>query len=110
MSAEVWLWITIVGIGITGVMTRCSFLLLGERLVLPASIERALRQAPAAVLAATVAPAILTTQSGLLGALENPRLAAALVAVAVMWASRSMLWAMAAGMAAYTVVRLLLAA
>jgi branched-subunit amino acid transport protein len=47
---------------------------------------------------------------GVVGAIENPRLAAAVVAALVMWASRQMLWSMAAGVAVYTAIRLLLAA
>jgi branched-subunit amino acid transport protein len=42
--------------------------------------------------------------------MENPRLAAAVVAALVMWASRQMLWSMAAGVAVFTAIRLLLAA
>ena len=107
MSPEARIWVAIVGIGLTGIVTRCSFLFLGERLVLPASVERALRHAPAAALAATVVPGVLMMDGTVLGAIENPRFAAALVAAAVMWVSRGMLWSMAAGVAVYTALRLL---
>jgi len=110
MSAEARVWIAIVGVGLTGIVTRCSFLFLGERLVLPESIERALRHAPAAALAATVVPGVLLMDGSVLGAVENPRFAAALVAAAVMWISRGMLWSMAAGVAVYTALRLLFGA
>ena len=110
MSPEARIWIAIIGIGLTGVVTRCSFLLLGERFVLPAPIGRALRHAPAAALAATVVPGVVLLDGSVLGALGNPRFAAALVAAAVMWVSRGMLWSMAAGVAVYTALRLLLGA
>ena len=110
MSPDARVWLAILGIGATGVLTRCSFLLFGERLVLPPAIERALRLAPAATLAATIAPSIWMADHGVVGAIENPRLAAAVVAALVMWASRQMLWSRAAGVAVYTAIRLLLAA
>jgi len=110
VSPDARIWVAILGVGATGILTRCSFLLFGDRLVLPPAIERALRLAPAAALAATVAPSILVIDSGAVGAMENPRLAAAVVAALVMWASRQMLWSMAAGVAVYTAIRLLLAA
>jgi branched-subunit amino acid transport protein len=107
VSPETKIWIAVLGVGATAVVTRCSFLLFGERLVLPESVERALRLAPAAALAATLAPSVIIMDDGALGAVENPRFAAAIVAAIVMWASRQMLWSMAAGLAAYTAVRLL---
>jgi len=110
MSPDARVWVAILGIGATGILTRCSFLLFGERLVLPPSIERALRLSPAAALAATVAPSVLMVDSGVVGAIENPRFAAAIVAALVMLATRQMLWSMAAGVAVYTAIRLLVAA
>ncbi len=110
MSPEARVWVAIVGIGLTGIVTRCSFMLFGERLVLPARLERALRHAPAAALAATVAPTVLVLEVNGPGGLEIPRLAAALVAAAVMWRWRGMLWSMAAGVAVYTALRLMLTA
>ncbi len=110
MSTAAETWWAILGIGATGIVTRCSFLVFGERLVLPAAVERALRLAPAAALAATVAPSVVMADASPLGALLSPRLIAAVVAAAVMWKSRQMIWSMAAGVAVYTGIRLLLAA
>jgi branched-subunit amino acid transport protein len=104
------IWFAIIGIGLTGVLTRCSFLLFGESLILPSRIEKALRLAPAAALAATVAPSILILDAGPLAAATHPRFIAAVVAALVMWRSRQMLWSMMAGIAAYTAIRLLLPA
>jgi branched-subunit amino acid transport protein len=104
------IWLAIIGVGLTGIVTRCSFLFLGDRLRLPPAVEKALRHAPAAALAATVAPGVWVLDSGWLGAVENPRFLAALVAGVVMWMTRGMLWSMAAGVAVYTALRLLVAA
>jgi branched-subunit amino acid transport protein len=106
VSPALQLWLAIVGIGLTTVVTRCSFLLLGERLRLPPLAERALKHAPAAALAAIVAPALLLADGHLDLAPGNYRLLAAIVAALVMWKSRSMLWTMAAGLAAFTLLRL----
>jgi len=106
VSATLALWIAIVGIGLTGVVTRCSFLVLGERLRLPPLAERALKHAPAAALAAILAPALVLADGHLELVPGNHRLLAALVAAVVMWRSRSMLWTMGAGLAAFTLLRL----
>jgi branched-subunit amino acid transport protein len=106
VSAELKLWFAIVGIGVTAVVTRCSFLLLGERLRLPPLAERALKHAPAAALAAILAPALLLTDGHLDLGPGNYRLLAAIVAGLVMWRSHSILWTMAAGLAAFTMLRL----
>jgi branched-subunit amino acid transport protein len=106
VSATLQLWLAIVGIGLTGVVTRCSFLVLGERLRLPPAAEQALKHAPAAALAAIIAPALLLSDGHLAFAPGNHRLLAAAVAGVVMWRSRSMLWTMAAGLVAFTLLRL----
>ncbi len=106
MSPTLKLWLAIVGIGLTGVVTRCSFLLLGDRLRLPPLAERALKHAPAAALAAILAPALLLADGRLDLAPGNYRLLAAIVAGVVMWKRHSILWTMAAGLAAFTMLRL----
>jgi branched-subunit amino acid transport protein len=106
VSRALQLWLAIVGIGLTGVVTRCSFLVLGARFRLPPLAERALKHAPAAALAAILAPALLVADGHLDLAPGNHRLLAAIVAAIVMWKSRSMLWTMAAGLAAFTALRL----
>ncbi len=107
MSATLTFWLAVVGIGLTGVVTRCSFLVLGDRLVLPRAVERALRHAPAAALSAIVAPAMLLVDGQVGLAPGNPRLVAGIAAGLVMWRTRGMLWSMAAGVAVYTALRLL---
>ncbi|HUO95181.1 MAG TPA: AzlD domain-containing protein [Steroidobacteraceae bacterium] len=106
MNATLRLWLAIVGIGLTGVVTRCSFLVLGERLRLPPVAERALKHAPAVALAAIIAPALLLVGGRPELALGNQRLWAALVASVVMGLTRSMLWTIAVGLAAFTLLRL----
>lgn len=59
MIEGVWLWITLALIGSTTILTRGSFIIPGERAKLPPVAQRVLRYAPAAALAALVAPDIL---------------------------------------------------
>ena len=106
MSRSALLWIAFVGIGLTGVVTRCSFLVFGERLRLPGAVEQALRHAPAAALAGILAPALVLVDGHAQLGPGNHRLLAGLVAALVMWRTHSMLWTMAAGVAAFTALRL----
>lgn len=106
MSPALASWVAIVGIALTGVVTRCSFLMLGERLRLPPLVEQALRHAPAAALGAIIAPALLLTGGHMELAPGNHRLLAALVAAAAIWWTRSILWTIVAGIAVFTALRL----
>ncbi|NMG48708.1 AzlD domain-containing protein [Azoarcus communis] len=81
MSDGLTLWLTFAAIGATTLMTRGSFIMLGEKARLPAALHRALRYAPAAALSALVVPDILL-DGGQLQPL-NPKLLAAVVVVVV---------------------------
>jgi len=81
MSEGLWLWLTLLAIGSTTVITRGSFILLGEKGRLPPAFQRALRYAPAAALSALVVPDLLL-DGGDFDPL-NPKLAAGLVVIAV---------------------------
>jgi branched-subunit amino acid transport protein len=81
MTFDNSLWITLVLIGLATTLPRGSFILLGARVTLPELVKRALRYAPAAALAALVVPDIVVVT----GSVHpfNPKLAAAVVAVAL---------------------------
>jgi branched-subunit amino acid transport protein len=53
------LWLIFLLIGLATTLPRASFIVLGNRVALPATLQRALRYAPAAALAAIVAPDML---------------------------------------------------
>jgi branched-subunit amino acid transport protein len=99
------IWLVIVGLTLVTVVTRSFFLVLGERVPLPARVQHALRYAPACALVALIAPEVLLQQGALALQFGNIKLLAALVAVATMLATRNMMATMAAGMAAYTALR-----
>jgi branched-subunit amino acid transport protein len=106
MSAQFLTWVAIVGISLTTVVTRGSFVAFAARLRLHPLVEEALRFAPAAVLGAIVVPALTLRHGQVDLSPANPRLIAAVVAALVMWRTRSMIWAIVAGMAAVTLLRL----
>lgn len=75
------IWPILLAIGLATTLPRASFIVLGHRLPLPAALQRALRYAPAAALAAIVAPDIFVAG----GAIQilTPKLGAALAVIAV---------------------------
>jgi branched-subunit amino acid transport protein len=99
-------WIVIAGLTLVTIATRSFFLVLGDHVPLPPRVQHALRYAPPCALAALVAPEVLFADAGQLVAPGDPKLVAALVAVAAMILTRSMLATMLLGMAAYMALRL----
>jgi branched-subunit amino acid transport protein len=85
VSDEATLWLAFVLIGLATTLPRASFIVLGNRVSLPPVVQRALRYAPAAALAAIVAPDVLVVAGDF--APLNPKLAGiiAAVAAAVLW-------------------------
>ena len=59
MTDELWLWLTFILLGLTTTLPRAGFIVAGNRVSLPATLQRALRYAPAAALAAIVVPDVL---------------------------------------------------
>ena len=101
-------WLTIALLTVATVVTRSSFFLIGDRLRLPAKVQHALRYAPAAALAAIVAPDLLMVGDAPVPSLLNPRLLAAIIAAAFFLRTRHMLGTIAVGMGAFTILRLFL--
>ena len=91
------LWLTFVLIGLATTLPRASFIVLGSRVALPPVLQRALRYAPAAALAAIVVPDVVLV-GGVLQPV-NPKLAAALAAVGAAVLSRNPWLPFLAGMA-----------
>ena len=85
MSGDLGLWFAFVLIGLATTLPRASFIVLGSRVILPSTLQRALRYAPAAALAGIVAPEVLVVAGDFTPL--NPKLAgvAAAVAAAMLW-------------------------
>ena len=104
----IWVWVTIAGLTLATIVTRAGFLLAGDRVRLPARVERALRYAPACALVAIVVPELVYTHGTLDLALSNFRLIAATAAAAFFLMRRDLLWTIVFGMAVFTALRLAL--
>jgi branched-subunit amino acid transport protein len=105
MNYDASLWLIFILIGLATTLPRASFIVLGNRVVLPSVLQRALRYAPAAALAEIVVPDVLVVG----GTLEvfNPKLAGAIVAVAAAALSRNPWLPFIGGMAALLGIRYL---
>lgn len=105
-AADVWL--TILLLTIATILTRSSFFLLGNSLKLPPKVQHALRYAPAAALAAIVAPDLVLSGGAMQLSWMNPKLMAGLGAAVFFLSTRHLLGTIVIGMALFTVLRLAL--
>lgn len=87
MSEGLALWAIFAALSLTTLLTRGSFILIGEKGRLPPALQRALRYAPAAALSALIMPDLLLEQ----GSFEpfNPKLLAGLVVMTLALRSRN---------------------
>jgi branched-subunit amino acid transport protein len=81
MNYDTTLWLIFIVLGLATTFPRASFIVLGNRFSLPPTLQRALRYAPAAALAAIVVPDVLVI-GGNVDPL-NPKLAAGIAAILV---------------------------
>ena len=87
MNYDASLWLTFILIGLATLLPRASFIVLGQRASLPDTVQKALRYAPAAALAAIVVPDVVLVNGA--PELFNPKLAAAIAAVLAVTLSRN---------------------
>jgi branched-subunit amino acid transport protein len=93
-------WLTIFAAGLITYATRLSFILLFERIEIPAWLRRALRFVPAAVLSAIIIPELVFQDGSLALTPANPRLLAGIIAILVAWRTKNILLTLISGMAA----------
>lgn len=94
------LWLAMLGMAVVTYLLRASFLLLPPSVETPPLLKRALRYVPAAVLTAIWAPEVLTAGGALALTLQNERLLAGAVAIAVAWRWRTTFATILAGLLA----------
>jgi branched-subunit amino acid transport protein len=95
-------------IGMTGItiVTRGFFLLSEREWPLPAWVNRGLRYAPLAALAAVIAPEVLLMDGTLVDDWRSPRLFAALAGTLYFWWRRDILGTIVVGTAAMLALKL----
>lgn len=94
------LWLALLGMTAVTFALRASFLLLPPGVETPAILRRALRYVPATVLTAIWLPEVLLPGSEMSLTLENERLLAGAVAIAVAWRYRQTFATIASGLLA----------
>jgi branched-subunit amino acid transport protein len=102
------IWLTIGLMTIATILTRSSFFLLGHAVKLPPKVQHALRYAPAAALAAIVAPDLLMSDGVLQLSWMNPKLMAGIGAAVFFLMTRRLLGTIVVGMALFTLLRIML--
>jgi len=107
MSA-VGIWLATALLAVATVVTRSSFFLLGRAVKLPPRLQHALRYAPAAALAAIVAPDLLLSDGAVHLAWTNPKLMAALGATLFFLGTRHLLGTIVVGMGLFSLLRVML--
>lgn len=98
--------LTIVGLAVISVLTRCFFFISERELVLPAWVQRGLRYAPLAALAAVVAPELLLTDGQFIQTWQDARIFGAIAAVAYYLWRRGLLGTILVGMAVFLPLRI----
>ena len=98
MHSGIWLWLAFLLAALATHIPRASFIVAGSRVKLPSGLQRALRYAPAAALAALIVPDVMSVG----GALQpvNPKLFATIVVFVVATRWRNPWLPFIAGMAA----------
>lgn len=87
MDHDQWVWGIFLLLGMATILPRSSFILLQDRIHLPEWVRRALRYAPAAALAAVIAPDVFMVQGNF--TLWNAKPIATLVVVGVVYRWRN---------------------
>jgi branched-subunit amino acid transport protein len=92
------LWLIIFVAGLITFATRLSFIVLLERIKVPAWFQRALRFVPVAVLSAIILSESVNRNGVADLSLRNPQMIAAALAVLVAWRTRNVILTIIAGM------------
>jgi branched-subunit amino acid transport protein len=100
-ATDLWTVVTIVGMALLTIVTRCFFFLSSHPWPMPAWLQRGLHYAPIAALAAVIVPEMVTTQGQLITTWQDARLFAVAAGVAWYYWKRGMLGTIIAGMAVY---------
>lgn len=106
-AQHIYLILTTVGLCVVTAVTRSFFFLTPAKFEFSPLMQRALRYAPGAALAAVIAPSILLKDHVFNMSFENHTLLASLVATLVFSWRKDLLLMIAMGMATYTALRLL---
>lgn len=100
LSPATFIWLMMIGIGLSTFAIRFIPISLLARLDLPEWLKNALRFVPPAVMTAIITPALFFAGGAPNMASNWPRLIAAVFAALIAWRTRSTLWTVVLGMLA----------
>jgi branched-subunit amino acid transport protein len=103
-----YVWAAIALMTLSTLITRSGFFLFGYAVKLPPRLKHALSYAPAAAMAAIVIPDLVVAGGTIDLSLANPKLLAGLGGAIFFAATRHLLGTIVAGMALFTMLRLVL--
>ena len=98
--------LTILGLTVVSVVTRCFFFISRKPWSLPGWAERGLAYAPIAALSAVIIPEIVMSSGQLISTWQDARLFGVVAGMAWFYARRGLLGTIACGMAVYLPLRL----
>lgn len=101
-------WVSIVLLTMSTLLTRSGFFLFGHAVKLPPKLQHALGYAPAAAMAAIVMPDLMTSGGSVDMNWANPKLLAGIGGCIFFMVTRHLLGTIVAGMTLFTVLRLAL--
>jgi branched-subunit amino acid transport protein len=102
------IWLLLLFSGLLTFGTRLSFILLLDRIKVPAWFRRGLRFVPPAVLSAIILPDLFSQNSVLNLSLLNPQLYSGALAVLVAWRTKNVLLTILVGMIALLIFQAIL--
>lgn len=100
--------LTILGLTVITVVTRSFFMLSDKELVLPAWVQRGLRYAPLAALAAVIVPEVVMSQGHLIDTWKDARIYAVAASTGYFFWRRGILGTILTGMAVLVPLKLCL--
>ncbi|MCD1293645.1 branched-chain amino acid ABC transporter permease [Methanocella sp. CWC-04] len=98
------IWIIIICVALFTLAERMSFIMLSDRLNVPAWFKRGLKYVPPAVIAAIVFPSLFIMSGEMSVSLDNARMIAGLTAIVVAWKTRDAFMTIMAGMAVLWII------
>lgn len=108
MDHDLYIWIGLLGLMMMTVLTRCGVLLWPRPIVLAPRLQRALRFAPMAAIAAVIVPSVLMHSGGEMVGVFHPKTFSALTCLGVWWLTRQMGACLLSGLAVYVITKLML--
>ena len=104
---DLQVWLVIAGVALITLLTRSSFLIMGNRVSLPERVQHGLRYAPVCALMALITPELFLIDGVINLSISNAKLIAGIAAGAVVLVTRSMIVTIVLGMLVFSAVRLL---